>query len=253
MINLELGGKGVFITGSGWEIGAALALGFAGEGAKVAVVDIDKSKAEATAHRIAQQGGRAIPLACDVSRWEQVHAAVERATSELGRVDVLVNVAAAPLLRAPVEDLPLETWQFIVDVNLQGTFYCCRAVVPQMKARRWGKIVNFSSTSGRRGAQEGSSAYGASKAGVIGFTSTIARELGPHAINVNCIAPGTIATARFWAGSTRERIEAHQQTLPLRRVGTPDDLVGIVLLLSSERASYITGQTITVDGGWLGL
>jgi 3-oxoacyl-[acyl-carrier protein] reductase len=240
------------VTGAGRGIGAATARRLAADGAAVAVADLTEGDTEETATAISDSGGTAIGLSCDVTVADQVEAAVERVVAELGRVDILVNNAGVirdNLLFKMSED----DWDTVIAVHLRGAFLCSREAQRHMVAQRYGKIVNLSSISalGNRGQAN----YSAAKAGIQGLTRTLAIELGPFGINVNAVAPGFIATAMTDATARRMGVEPEQfreavaAMVPLRRIGLPTDIAGVVSFLVSEDASYITGQTLYVDGG----
>lgn len=236
-------GKVVVVTGASRGIGKAIALAFAVEGATVACIATTQQGASAVAEEI---GGDARGYACDVSNTEIVEEVFNRIQSELGTPAVLVNNAGITrdtlLMRMKDDD-----WDRVIDVNLKGTFLCIRAVTRAMMKARYGRIVNLSSVIGQTGAA-GQSNYAASKAGVIGLTKSVAKELGSRGITCNAIAPGFIETDMTEDLSAEMR-ETVVKTAPAGRLGTADDIVGAVLFLASEGASYITGQTLTVDGG----
>ena len=248
----RLQGRVAFVTGAGRGIGAATALRLAADGAAIAVVDRAEDDTVDTVNAIRDAGGTAVGLDCDVSVAEQVDSAVNAAVDHLGSLDILVNNAGITrdnLLFKMTED----DWDAVMGVHLRGAFLCARAAQQHMTGKRWGKIVNLSSTSalGNRGQAN----YSAAKAGIQGFTRTLAIELGPFGINVNAIAPGFIATAMTDATAERMGVTVDQfrdaaaATLPLRRIGVPDDIANVVSFLVSDDASYITGQTLYVDGG----
>jgi 3-oxoacyl-[acyl-carrier protein] reductase len=248
-----LEGRVAFITGAARGIGAATAVRLAREGAAVAVVDRVEADTVATVAEIVDTGGRAIGIGCDVAVTQQVEAAVSRTVAELGSLDILVNNAGV-IRDNLLFKMTDEDWDTVLAVHLRGAFLCSRAAQQHMVAQKWGRIVNLSSTSalGNRGQAN----YAAAKAGMLGFTRTLAIELGPYGINVNSIAPGFIVTAMTEATAKRMGITLEQmmdgasQTLPLRRTGTPDDIAGVVAFLTGPDASYITGQNIYVDGGY---
>lgn len=236
-------GKVVVVTGASRGIGKAIALAFAAEGATVACIATTQQGASSVAEEI---GGDARGYACDVSNTEVVEEVFNRIQSELGTPAVLVNNAGITrdtlLMRMKDDD-----WDRVIDVNLKGTFLCIRAVTRAMMKARYGRIVNLSSVIGQTGAA-GQSNYAASKAGVIGLTMSVAKELGSRGITCNAVAPGFIETDMTEDLSPEMR-ESVVKTAPAGRLGTADDIVGAVLFLASDAASYITGQTLTVDGG----
>jgi 3-oxoacyl-[acyl-carrier protein] reductase len=244
--------KVAVVTGSARGIGAATAQRLASDGAAVAVIDLREPDTEATVAAIRDAGGSAIGIGCDVADAGQVEAALARTVAELGRLDILVNNAGVirdNLLFKMTED----DWDTVMNVHLRGAFLCCREAQKHMVARQSGKIVNLSSRSalGNRGQAN----YSAAKAGIQGFTRTLAIELGPFGINVNAVAPGFIATAMTDATARRVGVEPEEfrqaaaAAVPLRRVGVPEDVAGVVAFLVSDDAAYVTGQTIYVDGG----
>ena len=251
-MDLGFSDKVVFITGGGHGIGRAFALNFAAEGAAVAIAELDAQRAAATVGDIKEQGGKAVALPCDVSDREQVQAAVSQTLAEYGQLDILINNAVSPNLTGSLEELEDLDWDHNFDVNVKGSFYCFRAVAPYMKERRYGKVVSMASIVGRRGSAEPTSAaYSASKAGIIGLTATMARELGPYNINVNAIAPGSINTPRWRDARNQTQIDRTIQGTALKRLGEAEDIVGMALMLASDHASFITGQVVTIDGGML--
>jgi 3-oxoacyl-[acyl-carrier protein] reductase len=243
-------GRVAVITGAARGIGAGTAKRLADEGASIAVLDLDESSATASADGLG--AAKAIGIGCDVSDSASVDKAVTRVVEELGKIDVLVNNAGVTrdnLLFKMSED----DWDTVIAVHLRGAFLCSRAAQSHMVAQRYGKIINLSSISalGNRGQAN----YSAAKAGIQGLTRTLAIELGPFGINVNAVAPGFIATAMTDATARRMGVEPEQfreavaAMVPLRRIGMPTDIAGVVSFLVSEDASYITGQTLYVDGG----
>jgi len=243
---VEHEGKVAVVTGAGQGIGRQIALALAAEGADVAVVDVNPETAAQTAGEVHSKGRRALSLALDVSRWDAVSGAVERVHDELGSVDILVNNAGitrdALIVRMSVED-----WRKVLEVNLTGTFNFSKAAAKFMMKRKWGRIVNISSVIGVMG-NAGQANYAASKAGVIGLTKSLAKELAGRGITVNAVAPGFIETAMTEKLGEKARAQL-MSMIPLARLGTTSDVADVVSFLASDRARYITGQVIHVDGG----
>ena len=251
-MDFGLDGKVAFITGAGHGIGRMFALSFAKEGTAVAIADINEQWAQNAADEITKQGGKALAIPFDVSDQEQVRGAIQQTARHFGQIDVLINDAVSPYLTGALEELDDTEWDDNFRINVKGCFYCIKAVAPLMKERRYGKIINMASIVGRRGSvAPTSAAYAASKAGIMAITSSAARELGPFNINVNAIAPGQIDTPRWRDARTDEQIQRTIQGTAVKRMGSPEDLAGLALLLASDASSFITGQTITVDGGSL--
>lgn len=241
----HLAGQVAIVTGASRGIGRAIALALAKEGAKVTVnYASSATAAESLVQEIEDFGGEAIALAGDVSQTDQVDAIVKATMDKWGRFDILVNNAGITkdtlLLRMKLED-----WQAVIDLNLTGVFLCTRAAAKIMLKQKSGRIVNIASVAGQMG-NPGQANYSAAKAGVIGFTKTIAKELGSRGITVNAVAPGFIATD-MTANINAEPILAH---IPLGRYGTADEVAGMVRFLAADpAAAYITGQVFNVDGG----
>ena len=246
-------GRIAVITGAARGIGFGTAKRFAEEGASIAIVDLDEAAAQEAAGRLAPtDGARAVGIGCDVSNAEAAEAAVERVVAELGGIHILVNNAGITrdnLLFKMTED----DWDLVMGVHLKGAFLMTRAAQKHFVEQRYGKILNLSSVSalGNRGQAN----YSAAKMGVQGFTRTLGIELGPFGINANAVAPGFIATEMTDATAARVKMSvedfraAAAASNPVRRVGFPEDIAAAAAFLCSDEASYITGQTLYVDGG----
>ncbi len=242
----------IFVTGGGLGIGRAYCEGFAREGARVVIADIDDQNAEAVVKALTEDGCEALAVHADVSDPEDVNRMTEAALGKFGRIDGLINNAAIfqrpSMSRVPFDEIPVDEWDRLMAVNLRGIFLCCRGVVPHMKQQGGGKIVNISSGTVFFGAVN-LIHYVTSKAGVIGFTRSLARELGDFNITVNVIAPGlTISTEEVSEGRIAlEESRLHARSL--KRSQTPEDLVGTAIFLCSSESDFMTGQTLVVDGG----
>jgi 3-oxoacyl-[acyl-carrier protein] reductase len=247
----RLAGAVAIVTAGGQGIGEAIATRFAREGARVAVVDIDRDDAERVAGDISSAHGEALPIAADVTRTQAVHAMVDAVIARWNAVDVLVNGAGGFHQLAPLVDITDDEWDRVITLNLKTAFLCARAVVPHMIARRKGRIVNIASGSGIAPNPFAPTylPYGAAKAGVINFTKVLARDLGEHGITVNAISPGTTATPRVVKvrnAESRARIAAQN---PLRCLVEPQDTAAAALFLASDEARYITGVNLNVNAG----
>jgi len=212
------------VTGAGQGIGRAIALGMAREGASIFIADINAANAATVKQEITAQGGRAAALCSDISEEQSVRAMVDVALKEFQRIDILVNNAGI-FPTSPVEEMQEEEWDRVIGTNLVGTFLCSKAVVPHLLAQRSGRIISLTSGRAFQGAKNGAH-YAASKAGINGFSKSLALELAPHGITVNVLCPGITDTSQPRGHQTEEQIYAQGQRIPLGRIGQPEDLVG---------------------------
>jgi 3-oxoacyl-[acyl-carrier protein] reductase len=247
----DLAGRVVIVTGGGKGIGRTYVRELARAGAKVVIADVDGEAAAQAAAAVEADDGRALACRVDIADPTSVRAMADAAVEAFGGIDGLVNNASlmSSLPRRSWLDIPLEEWDRVMAVNLRGLFLCCRAVFPAMQARGWGKIVNISSSRVWEGTPNRLH-YTTSKAGVIGFTRALAREVGTFGIAVNAITPGlTLSDSQIGSSDPAYLAAGHDELRAFRRPQTPDDLVGAVLFLLSPASDFITGQTINVDGG----
>jgi NAD(P)-dependent dehydrogenase (short-subunit alcohol dehydrogenase family) len=233
------------VTGAARGIGRATAEKMLQEGASVALLDIQKADLTRTVEEL-KTFGKALGIRMNVTSTDEVDQAVDQIIAQWGRVDILVNNAGAGGA-ARLEDVTSEDWDRVVNVNLKGTFFCTRAVLPNMQKNRYGKIVNIGSRAGL--GKEERTVYAATKAGLIGVTRTWALELARYNINVNYVGPGPIETEFFMANNTPEQTRAILSTVPLQRMGKPRDVANLISFLASDEASFITGQSIFICGG----
>lgn len=259
-MDLGLAGKTVIVTGGGSNIGRGIALAFARERSQVVIADWDKPQGEKVAAECRALGAEALAAVTDVANWDQVQAMVKRTLSEFKKIDVLVNNAGWTHDRLFVEK-PRAEWEKEIAINLWGPINCIRAVLDPMMERKAGRIVSVSSDAGRMG-EFREAVYSACKAGIIGLSKSIAREVGRYNITLNVVCPGLtpakpdeMGDKSMWGGEmvqvfTPEAKEKAAQRYPLRRLGTPQDLAGAVLFLASDAAGFITGQTLSVSGGY---
>ena len=243
---MRLKDKVSLITGSARGIGRAIALTFAKEGSDIVVADVNLEEAEKTAKDIEALGRKALAVALDVTDFTKIEEALNKILDKFGKVDILVNNAGITkdnlLLRMSQQD-----WDAVINVNLKGTFNCIKALSRPMIKQRYGKIINIASIIGIIG-NAGQANYSASKAGIIALTKTAAKELASRNVNVNAVAPGFIQTD-MTAKLPEEVKKKMMEVIPLDKFGTPEDVAAVCLFLASEDSSYVTGQTIVVDGG----
>ncbi|HEX8981939.1 MAG TPA: 3-oxoacyl-ACP reductase FabG [Ktedonobacterales bacterium] len=248
----NLTGRVALVTGAGRGIGAATAKRLAADGARVALADLDIEGCQRVVEEIKAAGSDAVAVRCDVSKNDDAQAAVDTAVKTFGQLDILVNNAG--ILRDNlIFKMSEDDWDLVMGVHLKGAFLCTRAAQKHMVERKYGRIVNLSSTSalGNRGQVN----YSAAKAGMQGFTRTLAIELGPFGITANAVAPGFIdtdmtrATAQRLGATPEQFQEAVKGSIPLRRVGQPSEVASVIAFLASDDASYVSGQTIYIAGG----
>ena len=247
-----LASKVVIVTGGGGGIGGATCRRFAEAGARVAVFDVNESAAAKVAGEIAASGGTANAFACDITDHAGVQRAVASAEAALGPIDVLVNNAGWDVFKPFVKTEPAE-WEKLIAINLTGPLNMHHAVLPGMVARRKGRVVNISSDAARVGSS-GEAVYAACKAGLVGFSKTLAREHARHNITINVVCPGPTNTNLFadykkGAGDPDKLEDAFRRAVPLGRIAEPDDLPGAIVFFASDDAGYITGQVLSVSGG----
>lgn len=241
-------GKVAFITGAGSGIGRATAIAFAAEGARVAILDRTEDALRDTADAIRNVGGEVLAIACDVSKPEQVETAVARTVERFGQLDIAFNNAGVENKAAPVAEIELDEWDRILDINLRGTFVCMKHELAQMVLQGSGVVINTSSGAGVRGVA-GGAAYAASKHAIIGLTKSAALDYAKLNIRVNAILPGNIETPmmdRFTGGDIQKAIDLE----PVGRLGKPEEIADAVLWMSGDLGAFVTGASISVDGGW---
>ena len=250
-------GRCALVTGGGGGFGRAFASALAAEGCNVVLADVAQEGLERNAAAINQAGGgQALVVLCDVTQAAAVDAAAARAVEAFGSLDILINNAGGSMgvPRDTIDQVKEEDWDKVVDLNLKGTFLCTRAASGYMKKAGYGKIVNLSSITARIGGQLTPVQYVSAKGAIIAFTRHVAQELGPFGINVNAVAPGIVLTGerleKMWYGrKSEDERQAYVSQVPLRRLGTPQEIAEAVLYLCSEQASFITGLTLDLNGG----
>ena len=248
----RLEGRVAIITGGGHGIGKAYAVRLAAEGAKVVIAEVDGAAASAVAAELIAQGHHAIAVQTDVANEASVTNMAQQTVAKFGRIDVLVNNAAifatVPMSRSPFDQISIDEWDRMMSVNVKGTWLASRAVVPQMRLQAYGKIINVSSGTALKGSPSRIH-YVTSKAGILGFTKTLANEVGKDGICVNCVAPGSTLSEENPDDDILKMRAQAANARALKRVQTPDDLTGAVVFFASADSDFITGQTLVVDGG----
>ena len=245
----ELTGHRALVTGAGDGMGVGIARALARQGAAVAVNDLVEERAAATVASITEAGGRAVSAVFDITDQQAVNAGIARAAEQLGGpIDILVNNAGVPVGMAvfPFREMPRELWDRYINLNIYGSLYCIKAVVDDMVDAGWGRIVQISSGAGRTGLNIGVSLYGASKSGVEGFIRHLSQEVARHGVTANSVALGLMANTGQGDTSVTENMA---RQVPVKRLGTPDDVGAAVVYLASEEASWMTGQTLNLNGG----
>jgi len=245
---MRLSGRIALVTGASQGIGRACAVKLAEAGAEVALVARNLEKLNAVAEQINAQGGKASVFACDLSEEEQIKSGFKAALAQLGKIDILVNNAGITRDQL-VMRMKRADWDAVINTNLTSAYLCVQQVIGSMLKQRWGRIINITSIFGQMG-QAGQANYASSKAGLIGLTMAIAREVGSRNITCNAVAPGFIETG-MTAGLGEELRQNALKNIPLGRLGTPEDVANAVAFLASEESSYITGNVLNVNGGML--
>ncbi|OGO43689.1 MAG: hypothetical protein A2Z05_01120 [Chloroflexi bacterium RBG_16_60_22] len=243
------------ITGGAKGMGRAMAVKFAEEGASVAIADISIKEANGAIAEVSRKGKKGLAIECDITSEKQVRGTVEKVLSEFGKIDILVNNAGGIIAAPPIEEMTEEQWDKTFALNLKSDFFFCKYVVPHMKKRKYGKIINLSSIGGIQPPHH-AVAYNTAKAAIIGFTLDLATALAPLNINVNVILPGPVRTS-FYDRTTSKMTDKEKdeffarmgKKVPMQRAGTPDDLAGAALFLASDLSAYVTGETLLVSGG----
>lgn len=249
----NLNGKVAIVTGARRGMGRTHSLLLAQAGAKVVVSDIDIDECGQVVKEIEKAGGEAIAVKCDVTDKRDIDQMVKQTIDKFGKIDILVNNAGICQFK-PFVDLTDEDWEKTININLRGYFWCAKAVVPEMVKQKYGRIINIASiAAGQVGVGfPGLTHYGASKGGIVAFTEALALELAPYNITVNAIAPGAIDTPMAASSKTDSKVlEATMARIPLRRMGKPEEISSLVVYLASDEASYITGDLIVADGGYV--
>ncbi len=248
MNNRRFKGKIAIVTGAGRSMGRATAHTLAAGGARVVVNDVDPTRADAVVDEITTAGGEALAVVANIADLSQVQQMVQTTVAHFGTVDFLINNAGILRTTSPLEEIDDAEWDLMMAVNVKGAFNCTKAVLPILKAKRRGKIVNVSSSAGRSTSTFGGAHYTTAKAAILGLTRHTAREAAPYNINVNAVAPGSMDTEMVSELATPEHMERERQGIPLGRFGTAQDEANLVAFLCSEESAYIAGATIDING-----
>ena len=244
----EFSGKVAVVTGGGQGMGRSVAQRLAAGGARVAVNDINAAAAENTASRIVEVGGEAVAVVGDVASANDVRRIMSKTLDTFSAIHILVH-AAGVLRRTPISDIEESEWDLVINVSLKGAYLCTRAVLPAMKRASWGRIINFSSTAGKTVSTLGGPHYTAAKTGLLGLTRAVAKEVAQHGITVNAVCPGLVDTEMVRGTIGEDRVKAFTERFPIKRVGEPWEVAELVAFLASERAAYITGSSLDINGG----
>lgn len=244
----ELNGKAAVVTGGSRGIGRAIAARLAEAGGDILVADIDGVQAKKVADELSKEYGRSMAVQLDVTQEKSIDGIIKIALEEFGKVDILVNNAGI-MFRTRILDISLEEWNSTLSVNLTGPFLLTKVVLPLMKRNGYGRIVNISSSAGRSVSTLGGAHYTASKAALLGFTRAVAKEMAPFGITVNAVCPGLIDTQMVRDTTTEAELENFIHSFPIQRLGLPEEIGDLVVFLCSEKASYITGASIDINGG----
>ena len=240
------------MTGGGRGIGEAIAMALASEGARVVIASRTKSELDAVSERGRASGLRIVPCCADVTKAPDVERLIGCACREGNGLDILVNNAGDLLARRTIADMTEEYWDQVMALNLKSAFLCAKAVWEEMAARKRGCIINISSIAGRNGGGPGAAAYAAAKGGLLTYTKGLAKELAPHGIRVNGVAPGVIATPYHDRYSPAELFQKYLTTIPMARAGTSEEVADVIVFLASPASRYMTGETVEVNGGqWM--
>ncbi len=246
----QVAGKVALVTGAGSGMGAAAARALANEGASVVVADINEAAAAALAAELVAAGHKAVAVGGDVARGADARRMVAAAVEQFGTIDIVAAIAGV-LRTSRVDAITEDEWDLVLDVNLKGAFLVSQAAIPTMREQRSGRIIILASLAGRATSTLGGAHYTASKAGVLGLSRHLARELAPHNINVNAINPGIIDTPMVRANTSAEHLERVIDSIPFGRMGTPEEVADLIIFLASDASRYITGAAVDIHGGEL--